>query len=443
TYKYNGNTETEQVLTGLAPANVPSKETLNAAAPAGQCFKAWDKDVTAAVTENKEFNAIYANDANDNDIPDDEETAYTVTYNYNGNTETEQVLTGLVPAKVPSKETLNAVAPAGQCFKAWDGDVTAAVTADIEFNAIYTNDANDNDIPDENESSMLNISYVYADGSQAAEPYSEEYSYDAAYSVTSPVISGYVADKLVVSGKMGLDDISVTVTYKADANDNNIPDEDESFKLNISYVYADGSKAAEPYSAEYKYDAAYSVTSPVLAGYTVDKAVVSGKMGLGDVNVTVTYTAIANGTEYTVNYVYSDGTNEYVLETKTVTATAGDTVAVADLRKDFGGYTYDRASVTDETFTVAGDKSTSITLYYIIKDGDHEDNNPDSGDHYTITYDADGGVLSGEYTTKYTVRDDITLATATKTGYVFNGWKVTKVEDASANSWTLDANLGK
>ncbi|MDD6021061.1 MAG: InlB B-repeat-containing protein, partial [Oscillospiraceae bacterium] len=211
----------------------------------------------------------------------------------------------------------------------------------------------------------------------------------------------------------------------------------------VKFVDESGNELADAVTATgLTMNTAFTYAPKEIAGYNTPTQQTITLKADGN-EIVYTYTAIANGTEYTVNYVYSDGTNEYVLETKTVTATAGDTVTVADLRKDFGGYTYDHASVADKTFTVAGDKSTSITLYYIIKDGDHEDNNPDSGDHYTITYDADGGELSGDYTTKYTVRDDITLATATKTGYVFNGWKVTKVEDASANSWTLDANLGK
>ncbi|MDD6022564.1 MAG: hypothetical protein PUB94_07990, partial [Oscillospiraceae bacterium] len=142
TYKYNGNTETEQVLTGLAPANVPSKETLNAAAPAGQCFKAWDKDVTAAVTADIEFNAIYTNDANDNDIPDDEEDVVTVTFRYNitpsdEKVETVSVILGeSVPAdKIPSVAAYQD-GDYDVKFIGWTPDVTAPVTAETEFRAV-------------------------------------------------------------------------------------------------------------------------------------------------------------------------------------------------------------------------------------------------------------------------------------------------------------------
>ena len=59
----------------------------------------------------------------------------------------------------------------------------------------------------------LTINYVYRDGSTAAESHIETILYGKDYSVTSPKISGYTADKLVVSGTMPADNRTVTVTY--------------------------------------------------------------------------------------------------------------------------------------------------------------------------------------------------------------------------------------
>ena len=59
----------------------------------------------------------------------------------------------------------------------------------------------------------LTINYVYRDGSKAAESHIETILYDKDYSVTSPKISGYTADKLVVSGTMPAENITVKVTY--------------------------------------------------------------------------------------------------------------------------------------------------------------------------------------------------------------------------------------
>lgn len=59
----------------------------------------------------------------------------------------------------------------------------------------------------------LTINYVYRDGSKAAESHIETILYGKDYSVTSPKISSYTADKLVVSGTMPADNRTVTVTY--------------------------------------------------------------------------------------------------------------------------------------------------------------------------------------------------------------------------------------
>ena len=59
----------------------------------------------------------------------------------------------------------------------------------------------------------MTINYVYRDGSKAAESHIETILYGKDYSVTSPKISGYTADKLVVSGTMPADNRTVTVTY--------------------------------------------------------------------------------------------------------------------------------------------------------------------------------------------------------------------------------------
>ncbi|MBR6428028.1 MAG: MucBP domain-containing protein, partial [Clostridia bacterium] len=66
-----------------------------------------------------------------------------------------------------------------------------------------------------------------------------------------------------------------------------------SYLLTVYYVYEDGTTAMSPYTQTYAYGAAYSVTSPEIAGYTPDMAVVTGTMGAADAEVTVTYTADA------------------------------------------------------------------------------------------------------------------------------------------------------
>ena len=60
---------------------------------------------------------------------------------------------------------------------------------------------------------QLTINYVYADGTTAATSHSETLTVGNTYSVNSPTINGYTADKTVVSGTMPAENVEVTVTY--------------------------------------------------------------------------------------------------------------------------------------------------------------------------------------------------------------------------------------
>ena len=89
------------------------------------------------------------------------------------------------------------------------------------------------------------------------------------------------------------------------------------FTLTIHYVYAEGGgQAAEDYTASVTFGDSYSVTSPVIDGYTADKTVVSDNMPANNVEVTVTYTKRSD-LSYTVHY-YWNGTTTSVKESKMV-----------------------------------------------------------------------------------------------------------------------------
>ena len=124
----------------------------------------------------------------------------------------------------------------------------------------------------------LTIKYVYEDGSEAATTHTEQLKKDAEYSVTSPVISGYTADEVTVAGTMPAENKEVTVTYK-----------ENTYTLTIKYVYENGSEAATTHTEQLKKDAEYSVTSPVISGYTADEVTVAGTMPAENREVTVTY----------------------------------------------------------------------------------------------------------------------------------------------------------
>ena len=61
----------------------------------------------------------------------------------------------------------------------------------------------------------LTINYKYADGTEAKPTHTESLTYGSSYSVASPLITGYTADKLTVSGSMPDSDVTIDVTFTA------------------------------------------------------------------------------------------------------------------------------------------------------------------------------------------------------------------------------------
>lgn len=60
---------------------------------------------------------------------------------------------------------------------------------------------------------LLHIDYKYSDGAIAAVSFEKRFAPGSAYAVQSPEIDGFTADKPVVEGTMGNENVSVTVTY--------------------------------------------------------------------------------------------------------------------------------------------------------------------------------------------------------------------------------------
>ena len=80
----------------------------------------------------------------------------------------------------------------------------------------------------------LVIRYVFEDLSPAADTYMETFLEGFEYSVASPSVKGYKADIKTVSGKMGTEDISVTVTYSKEQQ----KQKTKIIAKNISYFYS-------------------------------------------------------------------------------------------------------------------------------------------------------------------------------------------------------------
>ena len=110
---------------------------------------------------------------------------------------------------------------------------------------------------------------------------------------------------------MGLDDVSVEVTYKVDADNDGVADSEETNTLTITYVNEAKEEIADKYVKEYKNGEAYNVESPKVDGYVTTTTAVTGTMGLDDVSVEVTYkvkkftATIKNFNEETLGYIYN------------------------------------------------------------------------------------------------------------------------------------------
>jgi LPXTG-motif cell wall-anchored protein len=198
----------------------------------------------------------------------------------------------------------------------------------------------------------LHIIYVYEDGSEAAPPFDDTRKFGEAYSIASPVVAGYTADIVTVTGRMPAEDVSVVVTYRA--ND---------YRLTINYVYEDGAPAAPAYGADVPFNGGYEVPSPGVEGYTPDQTVVSGTMPNRDLEITVTYTANLYG--YTVEYYYADELD--ATKTENLTAAFGSVINTYTDKPELG-FEFDR--VEGLGLVISADEASNVIRVYYMDAGE-------------------------------------------------------------------------
>lgn len=134
------------------------------------------------------------------------------------------------------------------------------------------------------------------------------------------------------------------------------------FTLTIHYRYTDGGTAAADHVASGLVPGTeYSVTSPVISGYTVNKETVSGSMPAKDVTETVTYTKRSD-LSYTVNY-YWNGTDTKVKESKKVDGKTFQE-SVTESPVTIEGYT----PVSSGTATITIGVENNVINFYYYKD---------------------------------------------------------------------------
>ena len=282
-----------------------------------------------------------------------------------------------------SSVTLTATPAAGYAFINWTKNGTVVSTnatyiLNVTEGGTYVAHFSQN-------SYTLTINYKFANGTTAAPTHTENVSYGASYSVTSPTITGYTPDQAVVSGTMGAENVTVDVTYSVN-----------SYTLTINYKYANGTTAAPTHTESVNYNATYSVTSPTITGYTPDLAVVTGTMGTENVTVDVTYAI--NSYTLTVNYLYADGTTAAASHTESVNYNATYSVTSPTIT----GYTPDLAVVSgtmgtenvtvDVTYTI---NSYILTVNYLYADGTTAAASHTESVNYNASYSVTSPAITG------------------------------------------------
>ena len=283
--------------------------------------------------ENKTITVIYTpvTDANGNNVADEEEAKYTLTIQYH-DTKWNTVYSDYI-AQYVSWASYERVSQTKEHYTiiSWDNVSWVMPANNVTLTVIYSAnlDENDNWIADQNETHYtLTIHYINAQGWTLYPDYTWSYVAWAQYGVVSNTSdTHYTIEswKETVSWIMPTQNTAITVIYTAvtDANGNGIADEDEQsdfHNLTIHYKNSKWATLFPDYTASIVKWASYTVNSPEKAHYTIDRPVVSWKMGDHDIIVTVIYNTATADTndnwiadedetahQLTITYKYSRG----------------------------------------------------------------------------------------------------------------------------------------
>ena len=262
------------------------------------------------------------------------------------------------------------------------------------------------------------VKYVMSDGSTAPAAVTKTLRFGQSGSVTSPVVTGYTPDRTVATVDAITESTEVTVTYTLDKHN-----------VTVHYVYENGTKAADDKTLTVEYGKTYSIDSPKITGYTADQAIVSGKMGTGDITVTVKYTV--NSHKLTVIYKYSE--NEHPETKQEYTFKYGEKYNYSVPTVE--GFTASQSTV-DGTM---GDGDVTVTVTYTIIT-------------FTVTFKDWDGRLLKEENVKWNA-NATAPADPSRDGYTFKGWdkafsnikantEVTALYDINTYTLSFDANGG-
>lgn len=177
------------------------------------------------------------------------------------------------------------------------------------------------------------------------------------------------------------------------------------YTIIIEYKFADGTQAANPWSATVANGTTYTqdVTSPTVVGYTPDQPVVHVNSS-GPKTYTVTYQPAE--VEFTVKHYQQNVSNdEYTLaDTETKKGYTESAVGDGLAKTDYTGF---YSLLYDTTTKIAADGSTVVEIYY-------------DRYYYLMNFDLDGGYGVEPIYARFGA--PISVDTPTKPGYTFESW---------------------
>ena len=373
--------------------------------------------------------ALYKADRNNNGIPDDEDTYFTVSFINSLNNDVikrERVLIGM-DASAPSAPNMD-----GYTFRGWDRGYTN-ITDNINVYTIYNRITNN----DEEEPKVNTYTVTFVDGLT-----NENISVQTVNEGASATLPNQpVHEKYVFVGWDGnytnvRKNETVTAKFKVDENGptgepDNIPDDEQTYTITVHYLYdEDHDKVAhEKFYEERTYNNRnYNVTSPTditpeknVGHFTANPNKVTGTIADDHYLDKVEYVYYVRDT-YTVTFNDYDGTE---LKTQEV-AFEGDATAPADpTREATPEYTYTFSGWSADFTNVQGD--LTVTAQY------NETANP-----YTVELSKDNNVatVTGDGTYNYgaSVTIKATLGSDEGYTYTFVNWTDEEGNEVSKNA---------
>ena len=440
-------TITYNLADGTATGNNPTSYTSETATftlsnPTrdGYTFTGWTWDghtmpqITVTISQGSTGNKAYT--ANWQKNPDPTPTEYTITYNLAGGT-----ATGNNPTSYTAETatfTLSNPTRDGYTFTGWTWNVqttpqsTVTITRGSTGNKAYTANWQRNPKPAPTE---YTITYNLAGGTATGNNPTSYTSETATFTLSNPTRDGYTFTGWTWSGQT-TPQTTVTIpqgstgnkTYTANWQRNPKPAPTE---YTITYNLAGGTATGNNPTSYTSETATFTLSNPTRDGYTFTGWTWSGQT---TPQTTVTIPQGSTGNKaYTANWTRNDEptptpsvyTITYNLDGGTVSGNPEsytedtDTFTLNNPTKQ--GYTFrgwvGSNGVTPVTSVIVR-KGTAGNLSYIAI----WEKNDSPSLTYSITYNLDGGVASGNPTSYTALSEDFTLNNPTRDGYTFTGW---------------------